>query len=431
MMAKWVRGINLRYLTVFGFIGLSLAVFAYLFTGSAIRIPFYDASDWTGYIHMQDVDNSVQGDRVEIAGIEVGVVRSVEHDGNNVKIEFTVRPQYAPLHEGVQVRLGARSLVGEAYLDITDGHGPVLASGVTIPQGSVHKSTEVRDVLASLDAPTRQSMGALLRSTGAATNGTEPDVSQLMAGLGNLGREGNTALDAIAAQSDDLDQLGRETTSVLEALNTGDGQIASLVTNAQQLTQATAGQQKAVGDSMRELPPVLDSATTASGDIEDLSGALAPVAARLKEASPFLSDAFDQLPDTTKDLRGLLPPLSGTLHRAPDTLGRISPFDKDVRAAVDPAYQILRDVNPTLQYIQPYGPEIANFLVNLSAGFAYTDNSGANILRVLPIINDKSVGGTPVPYGALTYTNPYPRPGAGEHPGPFKGPYPRVERLPN
>lgn len=423
--------INLRYVTVFGFLGLALLVFGYLFTGSAIRIPFYDASDWTGYIHMQDVDNSVQGDRVEIAGIEVGIVRSAVHDGNNVKIEFTIRPQYAPLHQGAQVRLGARSLVGEAYLDITDGKGPALPSGATIPQGSVHKSTEVRDILASLDGPTRQAMGQLIRSTSTATNGTEPDVSGLMSGLGNLGRQGNTALDAIASQSDDLDQLGRETTSVLQALNTGDGQIAELVTNADQLTRATAGQQKSLGDSMRELPPVLDSATTASADIRDLSGALAPVAADLREASPFLSDAFHQLPGTTRDLRGLLPGLSGTLRRAPDTLRRISPFDKDVRHTLDPAYQILRDVDPTLRYMQPYGPEISNFLVNLSAGFAYTDNNGANVLRVVTDVNDKSVGGTPVPYGLLEYTNPYPKPGAGEFPGPFKGPYPRVERLPN
>ena len=426
-----VHRINLRYLTVFGFIALSLIVFGYLFTGSAIRIPFYDASDWTGYIHMQNVDNSVQGDRVEIAGIEVGIVRSAVHDGNNVEIEFTVRPQYAPIHQGAQIRLGARSLVGEAYLDITDGHGPALPSGATIPNSSVHPSVQIRQVLASLDAPTRQAMGQLLRSTSTAFNATEPDVSGLMTGLGNLGREGYTTLDAVASQSQDLDELGRETTSVLQALNTGDGQIADLVTNANQLTQATAGQQKAIGDSLREIPPVLDSATIASADIENLSGALAPVARGLREASPFLSDAFNQLPDNTRDLRTLLPSLRGTLQRAPDTLRRISPFDKDVRDTIDPSYQILRDVNPTLRYIQPYGPEVSNFLVNLGAGFGYTDNNGANVLRLMPILNDKSVGGTPLPYGALTYTNPYPLPGAGEHPGPFKGPYPRVERLPD
>jgi phospholipid/cholesterol/gamma-HCH transport system substrate-binding protein len=426
-----LRRINLRYLTVFGFIALSLVVFGYLFTGSAIRIPFHDASDWTGYIHMQNVDNSVQGDRVEIAGIEVGIVRSAAHDGDNVQIEFTIRPQYAPLHQGAQVRLGARSLVGEAYLDITDGHGPPLPSGATIPNSAVHPSVQIRQVLASLDAPTRQAMGQLLRSTSTAFNSTEPDVSGLMAGLGNLGREGYTTLDAVAAQSQDLDQLGRETTSVLQALNTGDGQIAHLVTNANQLTQATAGQQRAIGDSLREIPPVLDRATTASADIDNLSHALAPVARGLREASPFLSDAFDQLPENTRELRAVLPSLRGTLRRAPDTLRRISPFDKDVRETIDPAYQILRDVNPTLRYIQPYGPEISNFLVNLGAGFGYTDNNGANVLRLMPILNDKSIGGTPVPYGALTYTNPYPRPGAGEHPGPFKGPYPRVERLPN
>ncbi|MCU1650043.1 MAG: Mammalian cell entry related domain protein [Pseudonocardia sp.] len=424
------RGINTRYLTVFAFIGLALVIFGFLFSGSGIRIPFYDSADWTGYVHMKDVDNSVRADRVEIAGIKVGTVRSVEHDGDEVKVEFTISPEYAPLHQGAQIRLGARSLVGEAYLDITDGKGPELASGTEMPQDAVHPSTEVRDVLASLDAPTRQNMGRLLRSAGAATNDTQPDVGGLMAGLGNLGREGNTALDAVAAQSDDLEQLGRETTSVLQALNTGDGQIASLVTNAAQLTRATAGQQKAVGDSMRQLPPVLDSATRASTDLHDLSDALSPVAAKLKEAAPFLSDAFEQLPDTTRDLRGLLSPLSGTLDRAPGTLKRVSPFDDDVRDVLGPAHDILRDVDPMLRYMQPYGHDIANWIVNLSAGTGYTDESGANYIRVMPGLDEKSVQ-TPVPYGVLTYTNPVPKPMAGPSPGPFKGPYPRVERLPN
>jgi phospholipid/cholesterol/gamma-HCH transport system substrate-binding protein len=428
-MAK-MRGINTRYLTVFAFIGLALLIFGYLFTGSGIRIPFYDASDWTGYIHMKDVDNSVRADRVEIAGIKVGTVRAAEQDGPEVKVEFTIDPQYAPLHQGAQVRLGARSLVGEAYLDITDGHGPALPTDTEIPRDAVHPSTEVRDVLASLDAPTRQNMGQLLRSAGAATNDTQGDVGGLMAGLGNLGREGNTALDAVAAQSDDLEQLGRETTSVLQALNTGDGQIASLVSNAQELTRATAGQQQAVGDSLRQLPPVLDSATTAAADVKDLSGALSPVASKLRDASPFLSDAFDQLPDTTKDLRGLLPPLSDTLDKAPDTLKRVSGFDSDLRDAFDPAHDILRDVDPMLQYMQPYGHDIANWIVNLNAGTGYTDESGVNYIRVMPGVDEKSVQ-TPVPYGVLTYTNPLPKPMAGPSPGPFKGPYPRVERLPN
>ncbi|WP_028935702.1 MlaD family protein [Pseudonocardia spinosispora] len=425
-----MRALNTRYLTVFGFIGLSLLIFAYLFTGSGIRIPGYDYSDWTGYIHMKDVDNSVRADRVQIAGIQVGTVRSVTHENGEVKIEFTIQPKYAPLHQGAQVRLGARSLVGEAYLDITDGRGAELPTETEIPRDAVHSSTEVRDVLATLDAPTRQNLGQLLRSAGAATKDTQNDVGGLMAGLGDLGRAGNTALDAIAAQSDDLEQLGRETTAVLQALNTGDGQIASLVTNADELTSATAGQQKALGDSMRELPPTLDSATTAAADLRDLSGALAPVASNLKEAAPFLSDSLDQLPDVTKDLRGLLPPLHDALDAAPDTLTRISPTDSDIRDVLGPAHSILRDVDPMLKYMQPYGHDIANWIVNLNAGTGYTDESGANYIRLMPGIDEKSLQ-TPVPYGVLTYENPYPKPLAGANPGPFNGKYPRVERLPN
>ncbi len=80
-----------------------------------------------------------------------------------------------------------------------------------------------------------------------------------------------------------------------------------------------------------------------------------------------------------------------------------------------------------LSYIKPYGPELAAYLANFNAVLQYTDESGAHYLRLIPLVNEKSVQ-TPVPFEVLTYTNPYPAPGTGAKPGPFSGPYPRVEQ---
>ncbi|WP_250287115.1 MULTISPECIES: MlaD family protein [unclassified Frankia] len=418
-----------RLVTVLLFLAGSLGILIFLFRGTGARIPLVEGGEYTSSAVFTDIDNLVKASRVQIAGVQVGQVREVTRRPDGLRVAFSLDKKAAPLHEGVSVRLGERSLVGEGYLDITDGDGRVLPSGSTIPAGAVKPSTQLRDVLASLDTDSRTELGALLRSLGQGTEGRQQDVSAALDGLGDIGREGHTALDAIAAQSEDLKALAQQTAVVLRALDTGQGQIAALVDNANRLTQATAGQQQAVEDVLRQTPGVLDSARTASGTLTKLAGALAPVASDLRTASPLLSEALQQLPDTTADLHGLLPPLSGALDLAPDTLTRVPTLGSDVRGAIPPAQTLLKDVNPMLSYIKPYGPELAAYLANFNAVLQYTDESGAHYLRLIPLVSDQSLQ-TPVPYHILTYTNPFPAPGTGAKPGPFTGPYPRVEQDP-
>jgi phospholipid/cholesterol/gamma-HCH transport system substrate-binding protein len=341
---------------------------------------------------------------------------------------FSLDPAVAPLHEGVKIRLGARSLVEESYLDITDGDGTEIGDGTTLPGEAVQPSVQIHDVLRSLDDPTREELGGLLRALDPATAGTQEQVSATLTGLGDIGREGATAIDALAAQSEQLKSLSRNLTTVLDALDTGEGRVASLVSDAQRLTAATADRQEALADSVRRLPGVLDSARNGADGINRIATALGPVAADLRSAAPFLDSALVQLPDTTNDLRGLLPHMSGVLDRAPATLERVPTLGEDVRAVVEPARTMLADLNPMLGYLGPYGRDFAGYLANFNAVLQYTDEKGAHYLRLIPVLDERAQ--TPAPIQVTGYDNPYPAPGAGSLPGPFTGQYPRVERAP-
>lgn len=380
----------------------------------------------------QDADNLVEHGRVEIAGVTVGAVETTEVTPAGAQVVISLSPEYAPLHQGATVRVGNRSLVEETYLDLRDGTGPELPSGTVLPPSAVHTSTQVRDLLYTLDQPTRTALTQLVRSGGPATLGTTEQVGQLFAGLGKLGREGNTALDAIAAQSADLRKLTRDTTAIFKALDTGQGQIVSLVDNADRLTAASASQRGAIEATMRKLPGVLDSAHTAADNLTDLSGALQPVAAGLRSAGPRLNDAVNHLPEVSTKLRKLLPTLDDTMDQAPPTLDRVSTFGDDMRDHLIPnSRDILQDVNPMFEYLRPYGPDLAGFFANFNAILNYTDDSGNHYWRTFLPLDDTSVG-TPlgVKLGALTYYNPIPKAGSGSNPGPFTGQFPRLARQP-
>ena len=357
---------------------------------------------------------------------------SVTREGDQAKILFDVDQGVAPLHQGVHVRLGSRSLVEESYLDITDGKGAALPDGTVIPPSGVQPSVQVHDVLGSLDDKTRSDAGALLRSMGPATAGTSQDTGRILHGLGDLGKQGSSALDAIAAQSADLRTLSQQLPVVLNSLNTSQGQIASLVTDAQHLTHAVAGRQDKVEATIRKLPGVLDSAKDATGGLNDLSDSLRPVAANLKSAAPYLNNALKQLPDTTRDLRGLLPRLDTVLDKAPTTLDRVPQFGDNVRAIEPPTRNLLPDLNPALRYLAPYGDEVGIFLANFNSVLQGTDEKGANFIRLQPVVNVPNSIQSPIKLPQVTtYTNPFPPDGKAGDPGPFgNAPYQRVERDP-
>lgn len=418
-----------RLLALLVFFGMCAVIMYVLFSGTGVRRPIVDSGEYTASVVMKDVDNLVKAGQVQTAGVRVGQVRSVKPVEGGLKVEFAIDDDMAPLHEGARLRLGQRSLVGESYLALTDGKGAEVPTGAELPAESVEPSVQLNDVLASVDEQSRGELRTLLRSLGAGTKGSRDDVSALLSGLGKLGREGHTALDAIAAQSQDLEALARQTSAVMEALDTGQGQIADLVGHANRVTAATSGQRKAIEQTLLEAPSTLDTTAAAADSLVSLSRALGPVARDLNKAAPDLTRALHELPATTNDLQRMLAPFSKVLDRAPATLSRVPGTARDVRALIPTTRATLADVNPVLSYLKPYGPELAGYLANFNAVLNYRDENGAWYLRLTPLVNTHSPQ-LPVSSNNLlgNYTNPYPAPGAGARPGPFKGEYPRVER---
>lgn len=422
-MAKFSVG-KKRLIILAAFGTCCLAVIGGLLTLSGVKV----ADPYQVSVVSSDVDNLVPRGRVRIAGVTVGYVESTEVTQDGAKAVISLKPEFAPLHEGVTIRVGNRSLVEETYLELKDGTGPALSSGTALPADAVRTSTQVSDLLHSLDEPTRAALTDLLRSSGQATTGTRKQIAQLLAGLGGLGRDGVTALDAVAAQSEDLRSLARDTTTILNALDTGQGQIADLVEAADRLTAASASQRSALAATMRRLPGVLNSATTAGDRLVELSESLQPVAQDLRAAGPKLSSSLARLPAVSHDLRGLLPELDSVLDSAPATLDRVPQFANDLREDLIPSSRdILQDVNPVLGYLKPYGRDIAAFFANFNAILNYKDEAGNHYWRTFLTFNDKSVT-APGSVGGLSYYNPIPDAGSGGRPGPFEGEFPRLER---
>ncbi len=402
-------------------------IFVWFLQGTATKVPLISPQGYEATIRFKDIDNIVPASKVRIAGVPVGDVRNVKTVQGAAQVTFEIDNENAmPLHQGVIVRVGNKSLVGDSFLDIVDGKGPAIPEHSTLPDSAARTSTQIDDIIHDLDPTTRAELAGMLRSTGAATAGTQKNVGLLATGLGGLGGPGSAALDALVAQQADLRQLGRNTAVLMDALDAGQGQIASLVTNAQRVTDAVAGQRGAMESTIRMLPGVLTAAQNASGKVTELSDNLKPVAAGLRDSSGNLNGALQKLRPTTADLRGLLPALSDVQDRAPKTFDRLPALSDDVHLVAPQGTSILRDLDPALQYLAPYGGDIGAFFANFNAVF-YPDEAGIFYARILAQGNEATVQSPLKTSLGSIYYNPLPKPKAGNNTGPFKGPYPRVE----
>ncbi|HEV7977931.1 MlaD family protein [Amycolatopsis sp.] len=424
---------TIRLATVITFLTACAGFVGYLWTQAGGSLPGITSDQaYTVSANVDDVDNLVPYTDVNVAGISLGKVTELTPVGKTVRITLRLDPSIVPLHEGTTVQVSEKSLVGQPVVRVVDGQGPEIPSGTQLPASAVKPSVQLHDVLAGLDPKTKDALGSTLRSLGAGTQGTSVNVSQVMDGLGKLGSNGHTALDAIAAQSQDLQEFARQLSTVLDSLNSGQGDLGRLVDAGNQLASATAGQHDALANSMKELPGTLTSVRTATGKLRELSGSLAPIAANLNTAAPALTDALNQLPSATKDLRAMLPSLNGVLDGAPATLNRVPTLVGDAGALIPQLRERLRDLNPMAAYLSPYGRDIGAFLANFRASFAHKTTDGKNVLALFAVANEESVRGNPVNLGGgLTVgTNAYPAPGQQATRTPFSGNYPRLVKDP-
>lgn len=422
-----------RLMTVLAFAVFCAGGFGWLWTKAGGHLPVVSPqSSYRVSFKTDDVKNLLAAGDVKIAGVKVGSVSSRRLDGKQAEVTIALDKDAAPLHAGAHVQIGVKSLVGTSYVDVTDGDGAVIANGATLPAKDVKPAVDVDELFSVFDKATNHNLSSAVQELGQATDGTGKSLDQTMTGLGEVGDQGAVVLRALARQGTDLQGVTVDARNLLDQLDEGQGQIASLVADAQTLTQATSNRQQALEATVRELPGVVSRVQTGATSLQRLSAPLTPVARSLEAAAPDLNQALVQLPAVTSDLRGLLPSLAATLREAPATLDRVSPFDATLRQLVPTAQVSLSDLDPMLSYLAPYGLDLGALFGSFGGAFDTVAEDGIFPLRLSAFAEGTAtLKELPVKVDTpLSWEDPYPKPGALQTPRPFQGTYPHVEPSP-
>jgi phospholipid/cholesterol/gamma-HCH transport system substrate-binding protein len=304
-----------------------------------------------------------QGQTINIAGVKVGDVQSVQLKNGVAVVSVNMDKKYAPVYRNAFVLLRPKTGLKDMFLALYPGtkSAGALPSGGTIPVSNTLPDVNPDEILASLDRDTRDYLEILLASGGEAFTdkpGHEGEASADLRQTFKRFEPTNRELDAIMSQ---LAQRSRSASHVIhnfrlisDELAQTDGTLGRFVESSNANFRAFAAQDAALREALGLLPGTLQVANTTLQKADKL-GITATSA--FQDLRPFARGLGPALRDVRPFLRTTTPVIKNQLR----------PFTRIARPTVNelrPAAADLAVATPHL--VNTFG--VLNSLFNL---FAY------------------------------------------------------------
>ena len=282
-----------------------------------------------------------QGQTVRVSGVRIGDITKVGlHDGV-ATVTMDVDPEYRHLvHTDASALLRPKTGLKDMFIELDPGtrRAPAAKPGWTIPLRGTLPDVNPDEVLASLDADTRDELRLLISGAGEGLAGRAPSLRDVLRRFEPTHRSLAEVSGAVAARH-------RELRHLVTSLNRLNGELAGRGDDLAQLVDASAAVFRAfasedgnIGQAVRDLPGTLRQTTAALADVDTFAQALRPAADHLRPA-------VRDIPGANRALTPL------ALHATPQLRTQVRPFVRAsrplVRSLRAPAGQ-LADATPDL-----------------------------------------------------------------------------------
>ena len=229
------------------FIVITVTVTAIL----GISIAHSGVSATVGYQAVfTDVTGLNVGDDVDIAGVRVGDVTSISvYRRNEALVSFAVQAG-RPLPASVTATIKYLNLVGQRYIELGQGTGPVnqtLPQGGTIPVTQTTPALDLTELFNGFQplfqALSPGNVNQLSSEIIQVFQGESPNVTALVASVGSLTTALSTRDQVIGEVIGNLNQ-------VLHTIGSRSGELSNLVTTLQELVSGLAADRGPIGSAI-------------------------------------------------------------------------------------------------------------------------------------------------------------------------------------
>jgi len=271
-----------------GLMGIIILVLVVGVGQSFASVPMLFAQP-TYYAHFRDTGGIRPGDKVRIAGVNVGQVRSTEIDGDKVKVGFTLNGTQIGTESRAAIRTD--TILGRKNIEIEPrGSQPLQADGVlpigqtTTPYQIYDAFFDVTEAASGWDTRTvRESLNVLSETI----DQTYPHLSAALDGVAEFS-------ETIGKRDQEIKQLLANANKIAEVLGNRSGQINQLLVNAQTLLAALNQRNQAISYLLERVSAVSEQVR----GVIDENPNLNKVLVQLGEISDILVERKYDLIDT-------------------------------------------------------------------------------------------------------------------------------------
>ncbi len=306
---------------------------------------------------------------VRISGVDVGKVTNVQARGVNSYVTMNIEHQYAPIPVDTRAILREKTLLGEAYVELSTGNGsgPKFRDNGTIPSTQVESTQNLDQVLGSFNTQTQHNLQALLNGTYLALAGRGQDLNDALGNLDPSITELSAVVGVLNQQSGNVRSLISNSATVLTTLGDRSSQLQSLITAGDQVLSATAARNVALTQTVNALPPFLSGLRTTLGTLNTSLGLAKPSLAALKPVAPLLTPALHELIALSGPAIKLLREAPGLLDDANRALPAITRFTAAFHPALDQILPAAEQLAPVISFMGIYSKELTAAMANLGA----------------------------------------------------------------
>jgi phospholipid/cholesterol/gamma-HCH transport system substrate-binding protein len=367
-----------------------------------VYIVFAGGSGSTYKLEFNEADQLVRGDQVQVGGVPVGTVKSLEltHDFKAI-VTIHVDSSLTPLHAGTtaQVRVPSLSSVANRYVALSPGpnNAPALAAGAKLPVSATKDVTDLDQLFNTLNPKTRKGLQQFIQGTaeqyvgagkqlGESTEYFAPSINATDHFFAELVRDQSTFTNFLV-----------ETAKAVTTIGARKDQLSSLVENANTTFTAIGSEQTALAKGLKELPIAFRQGNRTFAALPSTFKALKNLVDASKPTVKPLTKLFTKLQPLLSTATPVVKNFStafsqpGADNDLTDFVNELPKLVSQLTTATPVAVQSLQESIPITAFFGPYSPELQGTLREFGQTSAYYDANG-HYARVSPVFPDFALG---------------------------------------
>jgi phospholipid/cholesterol/gamma-HCH transport system substrate-binding protein len=364
-------------ITVLAAIGIVMTL--WIFTQQKASLPSWvpfvgeEFAHVTGEFTTAQAVTPGQGQAVDVAGIQIGKVTSVDLEDGHAVVGMDIEPKYLDLiHPDATLLLRPKTNLNDMVVEIDPGTGKGhIEDGYDFPLSRTEPNVNLDAFLATLDADTRQYIQLLVAGGAQGIGGRGHQLSGALRRLqpfahyvGDLNRAVARRRQAVARAIHDFSLLTVE-------LGRHDSQLERFVTSSKAALGNFANQQQSIEQTLVEFPSALSAAQAAFSASDRFSTV----------ARPALLGLIPQAQALTPALKGNARFFEQTVAPIRD---QIRPFTREIRPVLTHAKEGSADFGKS---VRGFGESLGSFNSFLNELAYKPKGSKQSFLFYLPWIN--------------------------------------------